>query len=431
MDNTFQIIFIGVFIVTALVGVAIFATGSLSGGGDDQLNVSFTIWGEWESDTFDKVLETSGLSDRNGITINYESIASNQLENRLINALARDNGPDVLLMPHTQIINFSDLITVIGTDFYSLRQFRDTFIDGGEIFSTSEGILALPVAVDPLVMYWNRDIFANANILTPPRNWDDVSDSVKRITVLGNNQRIHTAGISLGTYRNVSFYKEIISTLLLQTGNNIVGKNSEDRYTSLLGNSFGSTESAVGMYTQYANPSSDFYSWNNTFESDFSAFTSGNLGLYLAPASSISRIRSQNPNLNFDVSLVPRLEGGVNQSYGEIYGFAIMNQAQNKQIILEALKLLTDYSMAESIISETNMSPVRRDILSESVRDPYKQVFINAAFSSRGWLDPNPDKTAEIFANIINNVNSGQLTTLQAIKNADNALESIMQSVNN
>ena len=55
----------------------------------------------------------------------------------------------------------------------SERDFKNTYIEEGELYLAANGILGLPITVDPMVMYWNRDIFSSAAIAAPPSYWDE------------------------------------------------------------------------------------------------------------------------------------------------------------------------------------------------------------------------------------------------------------------
>lgn len=431
LDNTFQIILLSIFGLAALVGVIIFATHSGGAGGNsDQQPVSFSIWGEWEHSTFNSLLEQSGIADNEAITISYTSVPAGQLEERLINALARDRGPDVLLTPHTNLLQFSDLLTTISSDFYSQRKFRNNFVEGAEIFTNNSGIVALPIAVDPLVMYWNRDILTEAGVLSPPSYWEEMNRYVDLVTEFDSDDNIATAGISLGSANNVSFVKEILSSLLLQTNNPVVSQVPNGRYEPRLTGNRNSTESAVRLYTQFANPSSNAYTWNNSFTSAEQSFISGNLGIYLAPASHISQIRAANPNLNFDVSVIPQLQSGSNRTYGTFYGFSILGQAANKLAILRALEQLTNPAMAAAVTAQTNLAPVHKAALADGVSDAYKQVFYDSAVIARAWLEPRAAVGNQVFSELINNVNSGRYTPAGALSQAQNTLVNTLQEVN-
>jgi multiple sugar transport system substrate-binding protein len=425
MDNSFQIILIGVFIVAAVAGVAVFALGGLSSEGDNQINVNFTIWGEWNDDTFNELLDITGVADSDGITIDYQSVPSGQLEDRLVNALARGSGPDVLLIPHTRLVQLSDLIANIGSGAYAPRTFRNTFVEGAEIYLSNEGVSALPVAMDPIVMYWNRDILTRAGFLSPPVSWEELAMYARDITQVDADDRIETAAISFGLSDNVSASKEILSSLFLQAGNPVVDQTAADRYVVRLTENIQASESAVGLYTQYANPNSSNYSWSNSLQLDREEFAAGNLAMMLAPASDINLIRSQNPNLNFDVAPIPQLKGQPARTFATVYGFSVLTRAQNKLSILDALKRITDADMARAVANKTNFTPVRRDVLSELVSDPYRQVFRDAAITARGWLDPDPEATDSIFADLIGNITSGRSSTRGAIQRAETAIQNL------
>jgi hypothetical protein len=81
--------------------------------------------------------------------------------------------------------------------------------------------------------------------------------------------------------------------------------------------------------------------------------------------------------------------------------------------------------MARAVANKTNFTPVRRDVLSELVSDPYRQVFRDAAITARGWLDPDPEATDSIFADLIGNITSGRSSTRGAIQRAETAIQNL------
>ncbi|MEX2369125.1 MAG: extracellular solute-binding protein [Candidatus Paceibacterota bacterium] len=433
MDNTFQIILMGVFLLAALAGVVIFASPGLLPGGSERPPVSFTAWGEWEAETFEQLLDATGIAGDDNVTISYRSVAPDQFEAQLVNALARGQGPDVVLIPHTKLLPLLDLITVIGEDFFPARQFRDSFVEGSEIFLSNQGVYALPVAVDPLVMYWNRDILTEAGYTTPPVTWDDVATYVPSITNSDNTGNISTAGIGLGTADNIFYIKEILSSLFLQINNGIVGQFLDGELVSVLSEASAgnkSAASAVSLYTQYANPDTSVYTWNNSFNSAEEAFTAGNLALYLGMSSDIQRLRQRNPNLNFDVAILPQLSEGSSRVHGLFYGFAIINQASNKAGILTILQELTSLDAQQAIATQTNFTPIHKGVLASGARDAYKQVFFQSAIITRAWLDPDPAATREIFADIIRDVTGGRRNAAASIQAADTAINNLLRRFN-
>ena len=108
------------------------------------------------------------------INILYTQHSLDTLDIDLANAIAQGSGPDLVILPESHILKNSKLFASIPYSLISERTFDDTFTQAGDIFLTDNGIAALPFLVDPLVMYWNKDIFATAGVPTPPTTWNDL-----------------------------------------------------------------------------------------------------------------------------------------------------------------------------------------------------------------------------------------------------------------
>src|SRR3990167_4058409 len=81
----------------------------------------------------------------------------------------------------------------------------------------------MPVAVDPLVLFWNRDIFARGGLIVAPKTWEEVvANTVPTLTVRDFSRNIQTAGIAMGEYRNIKNAFPIISLLAIQGGSALV-----------------------------------------------------------------------------------------------------------------------------------------------------------------------------------------------------------------
>ena len=77
-------------------------------------------------------------------------------------------------MAQDGIVRNQDKIIEIPYDTISGRDFKNTFIEEGEMYLTENGVLGLPFTIDPMVMYWNRDIFQSVGIANPPEFWDEL-----------------------------------------------------------------------------------------------------------------------------------------------------------------------------------------------------------------------------------------------------------------
>lgn len=434
-DDPFQAGVITFFIVAAVAGVAIFAISpNLFGGGQNQQPATVTIWGTVSSEDMNAVLSDAGIRDQELLTVNYANVSADNLRNRLVNALARDEGPDALLMPHTQLLQLEEFLIPFGSQTYSPREFRNNFVEGAEVFLQPDGVTALPFAMDPLVMYWNRDMLSSAGFVSPPENWNQVSNYVQAITEVDDADNINRSAIALGTARNITHSKEVLSALFLQAENPVVTTDSSGDPANGLTQppeNARQAEAALRLYTQFANPATATYTWNNNLPQDRRAFASNQVAMYFDTGQAIADVRNRNPNLNFDVARIPQRANGQPRTYARMYGLALLDRVapQRRTRVLSALQQLTSSSVAESTLANTNLTPVHKQVVSEAnPEEAYKATLLDAAVTARAWLDPNPEQTDRVFADMIVDVISGQSSVSEAVDTASRSLNALLDN---
>jgi ABC-type glycerol-3-phosphate transport system substrate-binding protein len=167
--------------------------------------------------------------------------------------------------------------------------------------------------------------------------------------------------------------------------------------------------SALRLYTQFANPQTENYSWNSSFSDARQAFGAEQTALYFDRASKVQTVRDVNPNLNFDVASFPHRRNRAPTTYADFYGLGILKGAQNKGAIFSVLRQLTGPNAGKALRDRTNYTPVQKTVVSSGApADPYKSVFLDAAVNAQAWLDPDPEQTREAFAQAIQDVNSNR-----------------------
>ncbi len=422
--SKFQIIVLALFIISILAGVALFAT--YKGSNKDDALPSITIWGTFPEDTFTTLIQQVNANRANSILIDYVEISAQSFDKTFIEALARGQGPDAILIRQDMLLRHFDKVTPIPFESLSLRDFKNTYIPQAELYIVPKGTLALPFSIDPLVMYWNRDIFTNAGIATYPVYWDEFSALAKKINQKDTNSNIRRSVIALGEYSNVSHAREILSTLIFQAGNPITRIGSDGLESTLGEGSFSGTAlttKALNFYTQFSNPALPEYSWNRSLPLSKNWFLSGSLATYIGFASEIFDLRSKNSNLNFDVAPLPQARQGSNRiTYGSMYGLSIVRSTPNPSVVYTILKAITSPEALNVLNKASYLPPVRRDMLVGDSTDPYQSIFYDSALISRGWFDMNISKTNGIFQNLVESVTSGRSDVYSAIQTAHQEL---------
>jgi len=424
--SKFQIIVLAIFGIFIVAGVASFALYKGSNSSDSIPTV--TIWGTFPSDTFNLYVAKINVSLSQPLTINYIQKSPDTFSQEFVAALARGIGPDGLLIPVDMLLPQYDKLVAIPFTALPQRTFIDSYIEEANIYLNSNGVIAIPFTVDPLVMYWNRDTFNAAGIAAYPKYWDEFTSLNQKLTLKDENGNIRKTAVALGDFSNVGNAREILGTLIMQSGNPVTMADKDGFIQSTLKTSAQiSPAPAINFFTKFTNPSSPDYSWNRGMAPSKSAFLAGTLATYFGFTSELADIRAKNPNLNFDVAPLPQVRtGGTKAAYAKMNGFSIVRTSPNAGAVFRVISILTDPVNLSELNQTLYLPTVRRDVIARGSNDPYITIFNQAALIARTWLDADVQKSRDIFARMIQAITSGAKTDFQAIQDAGDEYDLIL-----
>lgn len=428
--KNFQLILLVIFGAAVLIAVLIFSGAIKTKDRNSETmgaTGKVTMWGTIPAKSISGLLAEYN-QEKETYQVVYVEKSISTFDTELTEALASGKGPDLFLLPDDLLWKYRNRINLYPYESYPERSYKDAYINGSDIFLSTSGIMALPFSVDPIVMYYNRDMFENAFIATPPTVWDDVYNVSRSLTKKDENSLITESGIAFGTWDNIKNSKDILSMLLLQGGTSITEKQDSVLDSTLIdplpGTKTIPAQSVVAYYTEFANPVSEFYSWNRARPNSFDAFISGDLAIYFGFASEITAIRAKNPNLDFDVTLVPQIKNSSSKATSANFNvIALSKFSTNPTTAYVVATQLTGKDFLSSFSeANTNYPPVRKDLLSVKPTDPYQSVFYNSALISKTWLDPNSASSDSILKGMIENYTSGAMDIYASIENASELL---------
>ncbi len=421
--SNFKIALTAIFAICIVVAIGIFALSRTSTAGTANL----VVWGTLDTEVFTVAYKNSSLSSSKLIRISYVKKSPATFDQEFVEALANGTGPDMVMLRDDSVYKNSGKLFVIPYANYSERSFKDTFIEEGEMFLSPNGIVAVPFQVDPLVMYWNRDMFGNSLIPQPPKYWDEMYPLIGKMTRKDASGNVLQSALAFGEWNNVTNAKEIVAGLLLQAGTPITSRGTNGTVNSVLNLSFGlpiaPSQSALSFYTQFSNPTSPNYTWNRSLPSSFNLFLSGNLAMYFGFASEIGSIQQKNANLNFDVTYMPQIRDNAKKiTFGHIYALAIVKQSKQIVAAFTAIGSLSGTASLKATEAVTNLPPVRRDLLTATPADAFREVFYNSALLAHSWIDPNAAVSSNIFRDMIESVTSGRARLTEALDTANSQI---------
>ncbi len=445
--KSFQLIFVGICVALTVVGVFIFSFGGAKPDPSRNNGPTVVIWGTDPERPFtDTINEVNALSESDSSVVNinarYEQKDPATFNQDLLEALASGKGPDVVLLDAEDVLSYQNKLVTIPFSAYPERTFKDTFIPLGELFTTAQGYIALPFSVDPLVMYWNRDIFTARDKPVPPSTWSQVLSLVPELRDVDVNLSVFKSAISLGDYRNITNAKSILAALMLQGGSPITKLDydaTEEKYKlssrlnqkSAQEETLNSNSEVLSFYTQFADPLSKVYTWNRSLPSSQNMFTSDDLAIYLGFGSEAPLLKAKNPNLDFDMTLFPQqASNGAPVTYGRMKAFIILSASKNRSGSLATMRALTSRPFIESYTKKTGLPPVRRDLLATPPGDAYSAVLYRSALYARGYLDPDAEKTNDIFRDMIESILSGKSVASSALQEADSQFQLLVNEFN-
>ena len=436
--NYFQTILLVIFGFALVIGLLVFG-GILPGFRAPQGGSGGTLvlWGTLPKDKVDIILADVNKQYETSFKLVYVAKDPALFNADLVEALATGQGPDIFFFTHESMATNANKASLVPYASYSARVFADTFVSGASIFQTSKGLMAVPFYVDPLVMYYNKDLLTNADLPEVPTNWPAMLIANKALVKIDPQGNIGQSAVSFGEFANNKNAKEVLSLLILQSGNPIVGLDASDKPQVSLGqnsvsNGLAPARSAVDFFTQFANPAKTVYTWNRSLPEASTAFINGTLAFYFGFGSETTSLATRNPHLFFDLAPVPqRNEAGTRRlTFGRFTGLAISVQSQKTAFAWQAVQILTGSAYAGRFASLAQASPVRRDLLTIGDSDPRRAVIIKSGLIASAWLDPNPVATKKIFSDMISSIMTGLADSGQAINTAASELSNLFNQNN-
>ncbi len=426
MKDNFQIIIVVVFVMLAILGVLVFSGAIPLGGDSENLGQGTVVmWGTVRNSVMAPIVEDFNQANETFV-VQYVEKNSETFDQDLLEAIASNQGPDMFFLPDDLAFRYANKIIVIPYQSFPVANFKSTFAGAGEVFLSSNGILAFPLIIDPLVMYYNRSMLDAEGIVKPPTFWDEFITVATTLTKRDEANKVLKSGAALGHFSNVAHAKDILATLFMQEGNPIVAEREGARVSTLDDPSYDLTR-GLQFYSDFANPSKSNYSWNKSYPVSTNAFSREDLAFYFGYASEFTPLVNQNPNQNFGVASVPQIKGANFKLTGaKVTGIAISSFSKNYNTAFIAASQMATGDFARSLAESLMVAPARRDLLGVMPNDPYSPTFYSSALYARSWFDPSDKDTNDIFRGMIDGVLSNNLSARESINGASDRLDLLL-----
>ncbi|NMB92065.1 MAG: extracellular solute-binding protein [Parcubacteria group bacterium] len=392
--------------------------------------ITLEIWGVNDSpQVFDSIINSYRQQYKN-IQIKYTQKEAGSYENELLAAFAKNQGPDIFIIPGSWLPRYQDKIAALDLTKdkdYNLRSIQETYpqIVQNELIDNNS-LLGIPLSIDTLALYYNKDIFDYYKIPLPPDNWYEILKLVPKLRKTNATGQITRAAIALGTYDNITWGNDILSEIMMQLGCKMVNKNEKEVLfdepiptTSVL---YG--EEALNEYSQFAQIKSPYYTWGNSFPNSIIAFSQGKTVMMIGYSQARQIIKSYAPDLRYGVTVFPFISGEIPQvNFGKTMNAVIFNRSSHQQQAWQFLKFLASKGIAQYYFAQTKNPPARLDLVTQAMNDPQVGIFASQILTSRSWYQFDNHQIDNIFSKMVNDVILGNIKAKEAAINAAKSIE--------
>ncbi len=446
-----------VFILTSGFG----CKGSSTAGQQATAPVTLTYWRVFDdSDAFSEII-TKYKALHPYVNIEYRKLRYSEYESELLNAMAEDRGPDVFSihntwikryepklapMPETTTMAFPVLTGTIKKEVVnevrtnkslSLKEIKDNFVDAVayDVISKENKIYGLPLSVDSLVMYYNKDLFNNAGISQAPKYWNkDFLQMIKKLTKQDPKKGIIQSGIALGGSSNIERYSDVLSVLMMQNGATMLGDDNKIAFNTIPSfareTNYNPGLEALRFYTDFANPSKESYSWNSEMPNSLEMFIGGNLAIMFGYAYHLPIIKSRAPKLNFSIANFPQIEGNppTNINFANYWVEVVSKKSKYTNEAWDFVQFITKEEQAKSYLEKTNLPTALRSLVPAQKENDDMAVFADQVLTAKSWYKgQNAGAAEEAIKEMIDTAIANTGDKLQTIIN--NAAAKIQQTI--
>ena len=231
--TSFKTLLLIVFAVFAVIATLIFAGFGGLVGVDPVRPV--TIWGTVDNNTMRALLKEMNPELEKFAAVSYVEKDPRTYEQDFVEGLASGTGPDILMLTQDLLVSHRNKVVALPYESFNERLFKDTFVEEAELLMGTGGIIGMPFSIDPMVLYWNRNIFSGEGIALPPAFWEELFTLTPRLIKRDQQANILRSAIAFGEYSNVNHAKEILAALIIQAGSPIVAYDQRGALQSVLG----------------------------------------------------------------------------------------------------------------------------------------------------------------------------------------------------
>lgn len=334
-------------------------------------------------------------------------VAQQVFEYKTLYALASQQGPDIWVMPNewmelhrNKLVAAPDGSLDIGIQSYERKrnkeeqkpQWPTKGRSNQQIISQDYGpivandvlangkVWGVPLNMDSLALFYDK-----TKINPAPSTWRDVVELTKKFTLKDSSGNITRSVTALGDAESVAHSIDILSTLMLQNGTEMVDEQGNLATFNI--SQTGATPpgtNAIDFYTSFTESNRETYTWDSSLGSSLSALKQGKtlmaLG-YLSDLPSFGTIGTS----TIGVAPLPQTNPDKPLTYGQYLVAGVTKQAAKPNAAWEFVSLLANPDVSEAYATTMRAVPARIDVAKRMTLGPQYIPFQNQVSIVTNW----------------------------------------------
>lgn len=418
-------------IISAFVLGSVLITTGIGCGSSESASsledVTLKFWSVFDNESAYRDIISSYTTLHPNVKVEYKKLRADEYSDELVRALAEGEGPDVFAVHNDTVEEYKNLMvpmptstkityletqgtlrkaTVVverETPTMSQKTLKSSFVDAvaedvirdyqpDPKVEATERVFGLPMSVDTLGLFSNKDLLNAAGIAAVPTTWEELQDDVIKLTQTDSAGNITQSGAAIGTSDNVERAPDILAALMMQNGTNMTDERGRVAFHTIPDgtpdNVFPGLD-AVNFYTDFANPTKEVYTWNNDFADSFEAFANGETAFFFGYSYHVPLFRTASPKLNFATSKLPQISGGREVNYANYWVNSVSKDTENVDWAWDFVAFMADADNVTPYLDETKKPPALRSLINGTLADEDVGTFAEQLLTAKSWYHGN------------------------------------------
>lgn len=329
--------------------------------------------------------------------LSYGTFADESYERELLDKLAGGTGPDIFFFHSSWRTKHGNKVSPTSSPetIAALPQLFPQVVASD--FTDARGIYALPLYIDSLALYVNRNLLDKRGVTRLPATWADLR--------YASREKNFPVGLGGGA-ETTPLVGDIVNLLLLQHGVSPGGGSGESVVSR-------AAEEALGVYTSFPAPKTEVTS----------GFLRGEIGAILGYASLNGELYERSAGIPWEVLPAPQVDLENPAAQASYYGLAVWRGSRQRETAWGVVGLLTgNASLAETYGVASGHPPALRYLIDRYSEAKGMGIFARQALIARSWAEPGREVTRQVFARAVADIRDRGASLQSALSAAAESL---------